>query len=84
MANLWRVAVPKLVILGAKDPSMLVAVARRTLESWERRPAQCEVRIMPNWEHGFLPGFPGEDVAAGSAQLVADWWDWVRTRRGAQ
>ena len=82
--NLWRVAVPKLVILGAKDPSLQVGAAIRTIESWERRPPECDVRIMPNWEHGFRPGFPGEDVAAGSAQLVADWWDAVRTRKGAQ
>ncbi len=84
MANLWCVAVPKLVILGAKDSSMLVGGARKTVENWERRPLECEVHIMPNWGHGFEPGITDEDVAAGSAQLVADWWNRVRTGKAAQ
>jgi dienelactone hydrolase len=72
VALLDRIAVPKLVILGALDPSPLVGAAREALERSDHLPPRCEIRIMPTWAHGFAA--PGEDVPAASARLVADWW----------
>jgi dienelactone hydrolase len=67
-----RVAVPWLVVLGGADPSPLVQAAIAHARGWKTTPPGCEVRVVPHWQHGIE--LPGEDVPAGSAQLLADWW----------
>jgi len=67
-----KVTVPWCIILGGSDPSLLVQAAIEVVRGWNQLPPGCEAHVIPHWQHSIE--LPGEDVPAGSAQLVADWW----------
>lgn len=68
LANLGRIAVPRLIMLGGADPLPAVQAARDAVAAWTAPPPGCEAHIVPGADHGFT-GF-----AELSAELTAAWW----------